>query len=200
MPGRRPAAFDDAPHRRLDAYRQEYEWSWDAGRFTSGGSRSPVRLARWVHLGERDHDVYVVSGRTQERQVRFPLQRDRLRAHVGGEGDVPLRRGAARPARAGRVLAGPDLAMAPVRELGQRGADAVRRLWIRRRPEPGDGDRDAAAGTRSTPAWRFAPPGTSSPPPGAAASPNDWSSRTDASFRDGRRSIRLSGVGHEHQQ
>ncbi|HBR46702.1 MAG TPA: hypothetical protein DEA80_17595 [Afipia sp.] len=66
-PGRRPAAFDDAPHRRLDAYRQEYEWSWELGRFTSGGSRSPVRLARWVHLGERDHDVYVVSGRTQGR-------------------------------------------------------------------------------------------------------------------------------------
>jgi hypothetical protein len=67
VPGHRPAAFDDAPHRRLDAYRREYEWSWDLGRFTSGGSRSPVRLARWVHLGERDHDVYVVSGRTQER-------------------------------------------------------------------------------------------------------------------------------------
>ena len=67
-PGRRPAAFDDAPHRRLDAYRQEYEWSWDLGRFTSGGSRSPVRLARWVHLGERDHDVYVVSGPTLERR------------------------------------------------------------------------------------------------------------------------------------
>jgi hypothetical protein len=68
MPGRRPAAFDDAPHRRLDAYRQEYEWSWDAGRFTLGGSPSPVRLARWVHVGERDHDVYVVSGPKQERR------------------------------------------------------------------------------------------------------------------------------------
>ena len=27
-----------------------------------------MRLARWVHLGERDHDVYVVSGPTQERR------------------------------------------------------------------------------------------------------------------------------------
>ena len=68
MPGRRPAAFDDAPLRRLDAYQHAYTWSWVAGRFTSDGSRSPVRLARWVHLGERDHDVYVVSGPRQERR------------------------------------------------------------------------------------------------------------------------------------
>lgn len=68
MPGRRPAAFDDAPLRRLDAYQQAYTWSWEAGRFTSDGSHSPVRLARWVHLGERDHDVYVVSGPRQERR------------------------------------------------------------------------------------------------------------------------------------
>jgi len=67
-PGRRPAAFDDAPLRRLDAYQHAYTWSWEAGRFTSDGSRSPVRLARWVHLGERDHDVYVVSGPTHERR------------------------------------------------------------------------------------------------------------------------------------
>jgi hypothetical protein len=68
MPGGRPAAFEDAPLRRLDAYQHAYTWSWEAGRFTSDGSRSPVRLARWVHLGERDHDVYVVSGPTQERR------------------------------------------------------------------------------------------------------------------------------------
>jgi hypothetical protein len=68
MPGRRPAAFDDAPLRRLDAYRHASTWSWEAGRFTSEGSRSPVRLARWIHLGERDHDVYVVSGPTQEQR------------------------------------------------------------------------------------------------------------------------------------
>lgn len=67
-PGRRPAAFDDAPLRRLDAYQHAYTWSWEAGRFTTDGSRSPVRLARWGHLGERDHDVYVVSGPTQERR------------------------------------------------------------------------------------------------------------------------------------
>jgi hypothetical protein len=68
MPGRRPAAFDDAPLRRLDAYQHAYAWSWDVGRLTPDGSRSPVRLARWVHRGERDHDVYVVSGPTQERR------------------------------------------------------------------------------------------------------------------------------------
>lgn len=68
MPGGRPAAFDDAPLRRLDAYQHAYTWSWEAGRFTSEGSRSPVRLARWIHLGERDHDVYVVSGPRQERR------------------------------------------------------------------------------------------------------------------------------------
>lgn len=68
MPGRRPAAFGDAPLRRLDAYQHAYAWSWDAGRFTSDGSHSPVGLARWVHLGERDHDVYVVSGPTHERK------------------------------------------------------------------------------------------------------------------------------------
>lgn len=67
-PGRHPRAFDDAPMRPLDAYRQEYAWSWEAGRFTSEGSRSPVRLTRWVHLGERDHDVYVVVGNGQERR------------------------------------------------------------------------------------------------------------------------------------
>jgi hypothetical protein len=68
MPGRRPAAFDDAPLRRLDAYQHASTWSWEAGRFTTDRSGSPVRLARWVHLGERDHDVYVVSGPTQERR------------------------------------------------------------------------------------------------------------------------------------
>lgn len=68
MPGRRPAAFDDAPLRRLDAYQHASAWSWEAGRFTSDGSRAPVRLARWVHLGERDHDVYVVSGPSHERR------------------------------------------------------------------------------------------------------------------------------------
>jgi hypothetical protein len=67
MPGRRPAAFDDAPQRRLDAYRQEYVWSWEAGRFTFDASPSCVRLTRWVHLGERDHDVFVVSGPDTER-------------------------------------------------------------------------------------------------------------------------------------
>lgn len=67
MPGRRPAAFDESPNRRLDAYRQEYVWSWEAGRFTLDGSPSRVRLARWVHLGERDHDVFVVSGRGPDR-------------------------------------------------------------------------------------------------------------------------------------
>jgi hypothetical protein len=67
MPARRPAAFDDAPMRRLDAYQQAYTWSWEAGRFTSEGSVSPVQLTRWIHLGERDHDVYVVSGPKQER-------------------------------------------------------------------------------------------------------------------------------------
>ena len=68
MPGCRPAAFDDAPLRRLDAYQHAYTWSWEVGRFTLDGSRSPVQLARWVHLGERDHDVYVVSGPRQERR------------------------------------------------------------------------------------------------------------------------------------
>jgi len=68
MPGRRAAAFDDAPLRRLEAYQHAYTWSWELGRFTPDGSRSPVQLARWVHLGERDHDVYVVSGRQQERR------------------------------------------------------------------------------------------------------------------------------------
>jgi hypothetical protein len=68
MPGRSPASFNDSPMRPLDAYRQEYAWSWDAGRFTSDGSRSPVRLTRWVHLGERDHDVYVVAGPGRERR------------------------------------------------------------------------------------------------------------------------------------
>lgn len=67
-PGRRPAAFDDAPLRPLDAYQHAYTWSWEAGRFTADGSRTPVRLARWVHRGERDHDVYVVSGPTLERR------------------------------------------------------------------------------------------------------------------------------------
>lgn len=65
-PGRRAAAFDSDPQRRLDAYRREYVWSWDAGRFTFDGSPSRVRLTRWVHLGERDHDVYVVSGAGRE--------------------------------------------------------------------------------------------------------------------------------------
>jgi hypothetical protein len=68
MPGRRPAAFEDAPQRRLEAYRQEYAWSWEAGRFTFDGSPSRVKLTRWVHLGERDHDVYVVSGADPERR------------------------------------------------------------------------------------------------------------------------------------
>lgn len=67
-PGRRPAAFDDAPLRPLDAYRHAFNWSWEVGSFTADGSRAPVRLARWVHLGERDHDVYVVSGPTLERR------------------------------------------------------------------------------------------------------------------------------------
>lgn len=66
MPGRRAAAFDDDPQRRLEAYRREYVWSWDAGRFTFDGSPSRIRLARWVHLGERDHDVFVVSGSGRE--------------------------------------------------------------------------------------------------------------------------------------
>jgi hypothetical protein len=68
MPGRRPAAFDDAPLRRLDAYEQAYTWSWDAGCFKEDAAPSPIRLARWVHRGGRDHDVYVVSGPTQERR------------------------------------------------------------------------------------------------------------------------------------
>lgn len=67
-PGRRPAAFDDAPLRPLDAYQHAYTWSWEAGRFAADASRTPVRLARWVHLGARDHDVYVVSGPTLERR------------------------------------------------------------------------------------------------------------------------------------
>ena len=67
-PGRSLAAFHDAPHRRLEAYRQEYEWSWDKDRFTPLESSSRVRLTRWVHVGERDHDVYVVSGSKQERK------------------------------------------------------------------------------------------------------------------------------------
>lgn len=66
-PGRRPAAFEDNGRRRLEAYRQEYAWSWEAGRFTSDGSHSRVKLARWVHLGERDHDVFVVSGSGPDR-------------------------------------------------------------------------------------------------------------------------------------
>ncbi|MFK4581187.1 hypothetical protein [Bradyrhizobium ottawaense] len=66
MPGRRPAAFADDPHRRLEAYRREYVWSWNAGRFTFDGSPARVRLERWVHLGERDHDVFVVSGSGRE--------------------------------------------------------------------------------------------------------------------------------------
>ncbi len=67
MPGRRPAAFDDDPQRRLEAYRKEYVWSWDAGRFMSEAALSRVQLARWVHLGERDHDVYVVSASGKDR-------------------------------------------------------------------------------------------------------------------------------------
>src|SRR5205085_2663971 len=47
---------------------QEYAWSWDAGRFTSDRTTpSRLQLTRWVHLGERDHDVYVVSGSGPER-------------------------------------------------------------------------------------------------------------------------------------
>jgi hypothetical protein len=100
MPGCRPAAFDDAPHRRLDAYRQEYEWSWDAGRFTLGGSPSPVRLARWVHVGERDHDVYVVSGSKQER--RFVSRCSAIvHAHMSA-GRAMYRFDAARLVRLGR--------------------------------------------------------------------------------------------------
>ncbi len=68
MPGRRPAAFDDDPQRRLDAYRKQSAWSWDAGRFTFDGAASSVTLTRWVHLGERDHDVYVVAGACPERR------------------------------------------------------------------------------------------------------------------------------------
>lgn len=67
MPGSRPASFDDAPNRRLEAYRQKCVWSWEAGRFTFDGSPSQVRLSRWTHEGERDHDVFVVSGSGPER-------------------------------------------------------------------------------------------------------------------------------------
>jgi hypothetical protein len=67
MPGPRAAAFDDDPQRRLEAYRREYVWSWDAGRFTFESAPSRISLARWVHLGERDHDVYVVSASGRDR-------------------------------------------------------------------------------------------------------------------------------------
>lgn len=67
MPGRRHAAFDDDPQRRLEAYQREYLWSWDAGRFAFESAPSRVRLARWVHLGGRDHDVYVVSAAGRDR-------------------------------------------------------------------------------------------------------------------------------------
>ena len=151
------------------------------------------------------------SGRARSRRLRgvrtktgaevpLPLLRDRSRAHAGGQSDVPLRRGATRPARPRRISAGPDLAMASVRELGQRGALAVRRLRIHRPAGARDDDRDATAGSdrRRRDAPRFL--GRSSRPPGAAASPNDWYSRTGASFREGLRSIRPSGVSDERQQ
>ncbi|MGY3511272.1 hypothetical protein ACVIQY_004247 [Bradyrhizobium sp. USDA 3051] len=67
MPGKRAAAFDDDPQRRLEAYRKAYVWSWGTGRFSYDQASSHVQLARWVHLGERDHDVYVVSASSGER-------------------------------------------------------------------------------------------------------------------------------------
>jgi hypothetical protein len=67
MPGRRTAAFEEDPQRRLEAYRRECAWSWEAGRFTQTGSSARIGLERWVHLGARDHDVFVVSGVGRER-------------------------------------------------------------------------------------------------------------------------------------
>jgi hypothetical protein len=107
MPGRRAAAFDDDPQRRLEAYRKEYVWSWEAGRFTFDGSLSRVRLTRWVHMGERDHDVYVVSGSGRERmfvsrcgaiveahmqagRAMYRLEADRL-LRMGRDGFLPDR-------------------------------------------------------------------------------------------------------------
>lgn len=68
MPGRRPASVEDAPQRRLEAYRSASTWSWEAGRFGFDVSASRVKLARWIHLEERDHDVYVVTGGGPERK------------------------------------------------------------------------------------------------------------------------------------
>ncbi|HEV2159468.1 hypothetical protein [Bradyrhizobium sp.] len=107
MPGRRAAAFDDDKQRRLEAYRREYVWSWDAGRFTFDGSPSRVCLTRWVHLGERDHDVYVVSGAGPERmfvsrcgaiaeahmqagRAMYRFEADRL-VRIGRDGYLPDR-------------------------------------------------------------------------------------------------------------
>ncbi|MCC8962494.1 hypothetical protein H8A95_09270 [Bradyrhizobium sp. Pear76] len=106
MPGRRPAAFDDDPQRRLEAYRKAYVWSWDAGRFTSEATTSRVELARWVHLGERDHDVYVVSETGGERMF---LSRCVAIAHAHMLANRPMfRREADRLLRTGRDAFVPD--------------------------------------------------------------------------------------------
>jgi hypothetical protein len=100
MPGKRPAAFDDDPQRRLEAYRKEYVWSWGAGRFSSEAASSRVQLARWVHVGEHDHDIYVVSASGGDRMF---LSRCVAIAAAHMKGDKPMyRHGADRLARTGR--------------------------------------------------------------------------------------------------
>src|SRR6202000_1631459 len=107
MPGRRAAAFEDDPQRRLESYRREYAWSWEAGRFTPTGSPSRISLERWVHLGDRDHDVFVVSG---VRRARMYVSRccAIVDAHIQA-GKAMLRFDGDRLVRTGRDGFLPDL-------------------------------------------------------------------------------------------